>query len=178
MPSERVQRQIDLLLDEAEKAIAASDWPRVRDRARNALALNPEDADALSYVAAADRAGAEAIPGPSTAPLAGVPTMQPTSFANGRYTVTRFLGEGGKKKTRKASRVESYNTYIYKVLKQVHPGEFGVNRGAVARLASQCRLQRQRTSDQRLVINRRHLCVPFPALSLQRWASPRRACPS
>jgi len=31
--------------------------------------------------------------------------------------------EGGKKKARKATRVESYNTYIYKVLKQVHPGE-------------------------------------------------------
>jgi hypothetical protein len=29
---------------------------------------------------------------------------------------------GGKK--RKASRTESYSTYIYKVLKQVHPGEF------------------------------------------------------
>jgi len=34
-------------------------------------------------------------------------------------------GEGGKKKARKSTRVESYNTYIYKVLKQVHPGEFG-----------------------------------------------------
>ena len=29
----------------------------------------------------------------------------------------------GDKKKRKSSRVESYNTYIYKVLKQVHPGE-------------------------------------------------------
>ncbi len=27
MPSERVQRQIDGLLDEAEAAIKASDWP-------------------------------------------------------------------------------------------------------------------------------------------------------
>jgi histone H2B len=32
-------------------------------------------------------------------------------------------GEGGKKKARRSTRVESYNTYIYKVLKQVHPGE-------------------------------------------------------
>jgi len=29
----------------------------------------------------------------------------------------------GDKKKRKATRVEAYNTYIYKVLKQVHPGE-------------------------------------------------------
>jgi len=28
----------------------------------------------------------------------------------------------GDKKKRKGARVESYNTYIYKVLKQVHPG--------------------------------------------------------
>ena len=28
------------------------------------------------------------------------------------------------KKKRSARRVESYGTYIYKVLKQVHPGEF------------------------------------------------------
>ena len=33
MPSERVQRQIDRLLDEAEAAIAARDWLRVRDSA-------------------------------------------------------------------------------------------------------------------------------------------------
>ncbi len=29
---------------------------------------------------------------------------------------------GEAKKKRKATRVETYNTYIYKVLKQVHPG--------------------------------------------------------
>ena len=32
-PSERIQRRIDALLDEADEAIAFSDWPRVRDRA-------------------------------------------------------------------------------------------------------------------------------------------------
>lgn len=34
----------------------------------------------------------------------------------------------GDKKKRKSSRVESYNTYIYKVLKQVHPGECSTTR--------------------------------------------------
>ncbi len=58
MPSERIQRQIDALLDEAEAAIRRSDWDVVRDRARNALALalDPDNADARHYRASADRA--------------------------------------------------------------------------------------------------------------------------
>src|SRR6266566_433874 len=32
MPSERVLRRIETLLDEADQAIAASEWERVRDR--------------------------------------------------------------------------------------------------------------------------------------------------
>jgi hypothetical protein len=103
--SERVQRQIDRLLDEAEAAIAGSDWPRVRDRATNALALDPENQDAKSYLAAADRASQPATSSREDA-LAGTPVpapaaataVQPASFANGRYTVRRFLGEGGKKR--------------------------------------------------------------------------------
>ena len=39
---------------------------------------------------------AQAAPPPSPTPPAFVP--QPTSFANGRYQVKKFLGEGGKKK--------------------------------------------------------------------------------
>ena len=41
MASERIQRRIDILLDEADKAIAGSDWSAVRDRAKNVLALDP-----------------------------------------------------------------------------------------------------------------------------------------
>ena len=37
MPSERMQRQIDRLLNEAEEAIASQDWPAVGDRARSVL---------------------------------------------------------------------------------------------------------------------------------------------
>ena len=55
MPSERVQRQIDRLLDEAEQAVAKSDWALVRDRAQNVLRLDPQNADALAYLAAAER---------------------------------------------------------------------------------------------------------------------------
>ncbi|PKB73334.1 MAG: hypothetical protein BZY75_02365 [SAR202 cluster bacterium Io17-Chloro-G7] len=55
MPSERVQRQIDLLLDQAEAAIANQDWKTVGDRARSALRLDPENQDVLAYLAAAER---------------------------------------------------------------------------------------------------------------------------
>ncbi len=55
MPSERIQRQIDRLLDEADEAIASQDWTIVGDRARSALRLDPENQDALSYLAAAER---------------------------------------------------------------------------------------------------------------------------
>src|SRR3989304_5204972 len=102
MPSERVQRQIDRLLDEAEEAIVRRDWSTVRDRAESVLALDPDNADAIEYRKAAERAGApsgselEATkPGTSRAPSA--PPL-PTSFAAGRYVVRKFLGEGGKKK--------------------------------------------------------------------------------
>ena len=56
MPSERIQRQIDALLDEAEAAIKLSDWVLVRDRAQNALALDPENGDAQGYLNASERA--------------------------------------------------------------------------------------------------------------------------
>jgi len=101
MASERVQRRIDILLDEADQAIAQSDWSVVRDRAQNVLALDPDNGDAATFLAAADRALASSgQPPASTSTLTSKePTAdQPTSFANGRYQVKRFLGEGGKKK--------------------------------------------------------------------------------
>jgi len=55
MPSERMQRQIDRLLDEAEEAIASQDWPAVGERARSVLRLDPENADAIAFLAAAER---------------------------------------------------------------------------------------------------------------------------
>ena len=46
MASERVQRQIDRLLDEIELASESEDWETVRHRARRVLAFDPENADA------------------------------------------------------------------------------------------------------------------------------------
>ena len=107
MVSERIQRRIDILLDEADEAVAQTDWTVVRDRAQNVLALDPNNGDAITFLAAADRALADdRSPPPRVQPLTPTSTPtddpaardQPSSFANGRYEVKRFLGEGGKKK--------------------------------------------------------------------------------
>ena len=107
MLSERLQRQVDRLLDEADSALANSEWARVRECAENVLALDPENADARSYVAAAARAAsgrsdADAAAGPggaSSVPAAtpAAPAL-PSAFGGGRYTVRSFLGEGAKKR--------------------------------------------------------------------------------
>ena len=101
MVSERIQRQVDRLLDEAEEALSQFDWDAVRQRARAVLALDPDNADALTYDAAAQRALGSSGPGtPATVSVKPQPSSepQPVSFAGGRYMVRSFLGEGGKKR--------------------------------------------------------------------------------
>ena len=103
MATERVQRHIDRLLTEAEDAVADSDWELVRGRARQVLALDPENQDAAAYLAAAERAYAAAGPQPALGAASSVPPSlealaQPTFFCGGRYEVEKFLGEGGKKR--------------------------------------------------------------------------------
>ena len=104
MASERVQRQIDRLLDEAEEAAAQRNWNIVRERAEHVLTFDPQNADALAFLGAAER-GLEpgstptAEEGPGLAQPESVSTpAQPISFADGRYQVRKFLGEGGKKR--------------------------------------------------------------------------------
>ncbi len=111
MPSERVQRQIDTLLDQAEEATRSGDWNRVLEFVAGALALDSENEDARSFKLMADKA-MSAWTGSAGQPIEtdlpdivasdpsdpSVPTDQPTSFASGRYTVSKLLGEGGKKK--------------------------------------------------------------------------------
>ena len=100
---ERVQRQIDRLLDEAEEAAASKDWETARDRAEQVLTYDPENADGIAFLSAAQRALGVSAPRSTTlstkSPLASsshVTPVQPTAFANDRYQVKRFLGEGGK----------------------------------------------------------------------------------
>ena len=103
MASERIQHRIERFLDEADEAVARYDWESVSQASRAVLALDPENQDAITFLAAVDRASGEpsTLKIPKEPPLEYVPSpspAQPTSFANGRYQVKRFLGEGGKKK--------------------------------------------------------------------------------
>jgi len=101
MPSERVQRTIDQLLDSAELAVTAGDWAQVQALCERLLTIDPDNVDARSFRAVAERGLAapskeeRAAPTPRIA--APIPPT-PSSFASGRYTVSKFLGEGGKKK--------------------------------------------------------------------------------
>jgi len=104
MPSERMQRQIDRLLDEAE--LGETNWSLVRDRAQNVLALDPDNSDARSYLAAADvHSGPKRLcpsmrDGPTKTPANG--STATISFANGCYQATPLLGECAKKRVRLA----------------------------------------------------------------------------
>ena len=106
MPSERVQRRIDSLLDEIDACQSRGEWSVVREKAHEILDLDPENEDAPAFLRALDRreerlgAAAQRDDRASARPEATSQaiTSQPTSFANGRYEVKRFLGEGGKKK--------------------------------------------------------------------------------
>ncbi len=116
MPSERVQRRIDRLLDDAEEAADRHDWDAVAEYARTALSADPANEDALTFQGMADAArsgtGAPARPEPTPVPFpapvaegereGGPDDPVPTSFANDRYTVSSFLGEGGKKRVYEA----------------------------------------------------------------------------
>ena len=105
MASERLQRQIDRLLDQAEQAIAQRDWAAVQERAEDVAAIDHDNQEGQTFLAAARRALGSPLPAVSSPPApsssaaspAATPA-QPTSFADGRYQVKRFLGEGGKKK--------------------------------------------------------------------------------
>jgi len=99
MASERIQRRIDLLLDEADQALADGNWPVVSDCSQKVLALEPNNSGALTFLAAAERArvvpmppgGQSQIPGAAPAATTAQPTSpsaEPrTSFDNGRYQV-------------------------------------------------------------------------------------------
>ena len=51
MASERIQRQVDRLLDEAAEAVGQGDWALVRDCSQRALVVDPGNQEALSFMA-------------------------------------------------------------------------------------------------------------------------------
>jgi hypothetical protein len=56
MPSERVQRRIDALLDDADAALAERDWRAAAEICQAVLVLDADNEDAGSYLAAAQKA--------------------------------------------------------------------------------------------------------------------------
>ena len=92
MASERFQRRIERLLDEADEAIARYDWEAVRQAAQAVLAIDPDNSDGLTFLTTVERALAGTFnvssgqPAASTsAPTSTAASDQPASFANGRY---------------------------------------------------------------------------------------------
>ena len=55
MSSERIQRRIDRLLDQAEEAMDRLDWASVRDVAKVVLGLDPDNNDALAFLASVEQ---------------------------------------------------------------------------------------------------------------------------
>ena len=55
MVSERIQRRIDALLDEADEAFTQRDWRHLRELADDVLKLDEASDDAKTYLAAADK---------------------------------------------------------------------------------------------------------------------------
>ena len=111
MAGERIQRQIDRLLDEAEEAFVQRDWDTLSDRAQDVLLLDSDNQDARAFLEAGEKAllaSSGATSESTDAASAAEPLTSsandrsldsvPSSFADGRYVVQRFLGEGGKKK--------------------------------------------------------------------------------
>jgi len=102
MASDRFQRRIDRILDQIEDAADRRDWGAVRQGAQDVLIFDPENADAMNFLAAAQRALGEQAVSPDNADVSQAPhivqSTVPSCFADGRYQVKKFLGEGGKKR--------------------------------------------------------------------------------
>ena len=64
MASERLQRQIDRLLDEAEEAIPRLDWEVVRARAQAVLAIDCDNGEGRAFLDVAERALASEVDAP------------------------------------------------------------------------------------------------------------------
>ena len=97
MVSERIQRHIDRLLNDADEGLTRFAWNAVRQRAEAVLRFDPAKIDALSFMRTANH-DAGASDAPQTASHVPSPVKPsgnvPTSFADGHYQVEKFLGEG------------------------------------------------------------------------------------
>ena len=110
MPSERVQRRIDAILNKADAALANRDWRAAKELAGAALGFDPDNEDAQAFLSATDRAIAEPTDNdPSSTVSAVLPkgtdsvpesdkSDTPTSlFADDRYQVSKFWARAAKR---------------------------------------------------------------------------------
>ncbi|MHB8575672.1 MAG: serine/threonine-protein kinase, partial [Dehalococcoidia bacterium] len=99
MLTDRMHRQVERLLDEADRAIASGDWTTVRARCEAVLRIDPDNADAQGYLAAAQRDDAGLTTAHNAAAQTDSPPAPalPEAFVDGRFRVLGLLGEGGKK---------------------------------------------------------------------------------
>ena len=102
MASDRSQRRLEHLLDQIDQETDQQNWQIVYDLADEVIGLAPDNGDAQAFLAAAERRISSTQRPKSEEPISSetpvAKASQPTSFANGRYEVKRFLGEGGKKR--------------------------------------------------------------------------------
>ena len=86
MATDRIQRRIDRLLDEADEAFARGAWGDVRENAQKVLLLDADNADAGVFLEAANRATSGTAEQPDF-PEKGTASKQEqlVSFANDRY---------------------------------------------------------------------------------------------
>ncbi|MEE8421504.1 MAG: serine/threonine-protein kinase, partial [Dehalococcoidia bacterium] len=101
MPTERMQRRIDRLLDRGEEAADRRDWDEVGNLADEVAALDAENEDAKQLAELAARMSGAGRPSPiesSTSTPAPAAPPHPERFAGDRYEVRRHLGDGGTKR--------------------------------------------------------------------------------
>ena len=55
MVSERARQRIERFLDQIDEASDAGDWNTVLEKAKDVLALDPDNADGKTFLAAAER---------------------------------------------------------------------------------------------------------------------------
>ena len=85
--SDRFERRIDRLFDQIDEAVDQLNWDFVRDRAQTVLTLDPDNADALRFLASSDRAlggltQAAAIHSLSPPPVVLAPELARTESMN------------------------------------------------------------------------------------------------
>ena len=87
-----MQRRIEALLDEADAAVTASNWTEVAEKARAALVIDADNADAVTFLKMAEANGVAPSGGPQSEPsspcLLSRANANKISFTGTSFTTT------------------------------------------------------------------------------------------